>query len=86
MKRSLIRTSVNQKTGDRPEWRLLKQFHKYMKYNWPRKHTEKHGKNKLSDRKRFRVLPCISVAGFLSKCHSGQTTVLIKEVGANLPH
>ena len=26
------------------EWCLLKQFHKYMKYIWPRKHTEKHGK------------------------------------------
>jgi len=35
----------NRTIGDRPEWCLLKQFHKYMKYNWPRKHTEKHGKN-----------------------------------------
>ena len=38
--------------------------------------TEAHAKtrkNKLSERKRFRVLPCISVAGFLSQCHSGQS-------------
>ena len=55
------------------EWCLLKQFHKYMKSNWPRKHTEKHGKiNCLTGNGSlsFRVFPCISVAGFLSKCHS----------------
>jgi hypothetical protein len=34
----------HKKMGVRTEWYLLKQFHKYIKYNWPRKHTEKHGK------------------------------------------
>ena len=37
---------------------------------WPRKHTEKHGNNYFKAFF-FRVIPCASVAKFLSKCHSG---------------
>ena len=48
MKQREIRDCLQQpfpkNKGVRAEWCLLKQFHKYTKYNWPRQHTEKHGK------------------------------------------
>jgi len=40
--------------------------------NWPRKHTEKHGSYSFKAFF-FRVIPCASVARFLSKCHLKQT-------------
>jgi len=52
---------------------LPKQFHQYMNCHWPRKHTENHGKiNSLTENGSvsFGVIPCVSVAGFLSKCPS----------------